>query len=125
MFTFILKGIILLFQTIIFCIYTPLLSLGEYDILHFDTKLHIYVHILYLCIIFLVPLYGEGLYRLCLLPNPYYGLNIIKICLNRNSRRRTVDSCNKATAIYHFYCNGNISFPCGAEIFGIKNGRCQ
>ena len=37
-FTFILKEIILLFQTIIFCIYTPLLSLDEYDILHFDIK---------------------------------------------------------------------------------------
>ena len=32
----------------------------------------------------LVPLYGEGLYRLSLLPDLYYVLYIIKICLNKN-----------------------------------------
>ena len=36
---------------------------------------------IYLCIIFLVPLYGEGSYRQCLLPNPYCVLYIIKICV--------------------------------------------
>ena len=40
------------------------------------------MYILYLCIIFRVPLYGEGSYRQCLLPNPYYVLFIIKLCLN-------------------------------------------
>ena len=31
-------------------------------------------------------IYGEGSYRLCLLPNPYYGLYIIKICLNKKKK---------------------------------------
>ena len=44
-----------------------------------DLNHHIYVHLLYLCIIiFLVTLYGQGSYRQYLLPNPYY------ICLIHN-----------------------------------------
>ena len=43
-------------------------------------------HILYLCLIFLVPLYGEGSYlgNASVLPNSYYVLYIIKICLKTN-----------------------------------------
>ena len=59
-------------------------------------KLHIYIHTcilyMYLCIIFLEPLYGEGSWRLCLLPNPYYVLYIIKICLNKKKQATTLKS---------------------------------